>query len=267
MNLKKLKNLFNKDGFVKVNCINIKKLKSLKKNFAKMIEVSLKKNLNYKVKPKNGFNKIDYLLNEGMIKLEKKNHKYLSELYDQVVKSTDYYNLISDKKITKTLNYLLGRREDENLYTNSSSIRMDTPGISPYVYGWHQDDKSNIKKSEFVQVWMPVFTNINSDLGGLHILDKSFRFDIKTTHSKVEKEKLKKREILRASPDVKLLDEFRNLREKVIYCNLGQAIFFNKKLMHKSGINLTKNKMRYVCSTFYHDINNPKWEFRRLDHK
>ena len=265
-NMQFLKENFKKHGYVKVNCIDKKKLLLLKKNFAKMIEVSLKKNLNYSVNIRNKSKKVEFLLNKGMIYLEKSNHKYLSELYDQIVKSSNYYNVISDKNITKVLNYLLEREYDENLYINSSSIRMDTPGITPYVYGWHQDDKSNIKDSDFVQVWMPVFTNINKNLGGLHILDKSFNYDIKTSHTKVEKEKLKK-QILRANHNVKILNNGFKFKEKEIYCNLGEAIFFNKKLMHKSGINKTKNKMRYVCSNFYHDINNPNWKFKKLEHK
>ena len=78
---------------------------------------------------------------------------------------------------------------------------------------------------------------------------------------------LKKKQILRASHKVKILSKNFKLKEKVISCNLGQAIFFNKKLMHKSGINKTKNRMRYVCSNFYHDINNSNWQFRKLEHK
>jgi hypothetical protein len=267
MNLQNLKRTFKNQGYIKVNCIDLKKLETLKKSFAKMIEISLKKNLHLLVKEKNNSKKISYLLNEGMIKLEKKKHTYLSELYDQIVKSNKYYDLITDKKLTKILNYLLGRDCDENFYINSSSIRMDTPGVTPYIYGWHQDNKSNIKNSNFVQLWMPVFSNITKDLGGLHILEKSFLYDIKTTHNKVEIEKLKKKKILRASHDVKILDKKLNLKEKIICCDLGQAVIFNKKLMHKSGINTTKNKMRYVCNSFYHDIYNPKWKFKKLDHK
>ena len=88
-----------------------------------------------------------------------------------------------------------------------------------------------------------------------------------TTHTKVEKEKLKKKEILRAAPNVKILSKGLNLKEKVLYANVGEAIFFNKNLMHKSGINKTKNKLRYVCTSFYHDIYNPNWKFEKLDHK
>lgn len=267
MKIQAINKTFNEQGYVKVNCVNKGKLKILKENFSKMIEVSLKKNLNYSINIKNKLKKINYLLNEGMILLEKANHNYLSELYDQIVKSSNYYDLISDKNITTISNSLLRRKTNDNLYINSSSIRMDTPGITPYVYGWHQDNKSNIKNSNFVQVWMPVFSNISKNLGGLHILDKSFKYDIKTSHSAIEISKLKKKQILRASHKVKILSKNFKLKEKVISCNLGQAIFFNKKLMHKSGINKTKNRMRYVCSNFYHDINNSNWQFRKLEHK
>ena len=37
--------------------------------------------------------------------------------------------------------------------------------------------------------------------------------------------------------------------------------------MHKSGLNLTKNKMRYVIACFFHNITNPNWKFKIMDQK
>ena len=267
MNIKKYKSEFKKNGYIIVNIVDKKKLNILKESFAGMVEILIKKKFNFKTHFKNKNAKINYLLSQGMLKLDKKNHKYISNLYDQVVKSVDFYNLITEKKIISLVNGLLDRKRNLNLYVNSTSIRMDTPGLTPFVYGWHQDSKSNIKNSNFVQMWMPVFNNVGKELGGLHILEKSFKHKILTTHTKVEKEKLKKKEILRAAPNVKILSKGLNLKEKVLYANVGEAIFFNKNLMHKSGINKTKNKLRYVCTSFYHDIYNPNWKFEKLDHK
>ena len=49
---------------------------------------------------------------------------------------------------------------------------MDTPGINPYLYGWH-DNNSNIKNSNFIQMWMPVISDLTHKIGGLHIIEKS----------------------------------------------------------------------------------------------
>ena len=75
-NMQFLKENFKKHGYVKVNCIDKKKLLLLKKNFAKMIEVSLKKNLNYSVNIRNKSKKVEFLLNKGMIYLEKSNKNF-----------------------------------------------------------------------------------------------------------------------------------------------------------------------------------------------
>ena len=46
-----------------------------------------------------------------------------------------------------------------------------------------QDFKSNINKSKFIQLWLPATNDITKNLGGLSILEKSFKYDIKTTHT------------------------------------------------------------------------------------
>ena len=259
---------FKKRGFVKIKCLDKIKLENLKNQFSKMIEISIKKNFpTKKIKFKSKNKKNDYLLNEGMIMLEKRDHKNLSLLYDQIVRSTSFYDIICDKKITSIINSLLGRSHNSNLYMNSSAIRMDIPGLTKFVYGWHQDSKSNIKNSNFIQLWLPPFYNINQKLGGLHILENSFKHDIKTSHTTIEIDKLKANLPLRASHNVKIFSKSHNFKEKILTCNLGEVIFFSKWLMHKSGINKSRNKMRYILSTFYHDIYNPKWKFISLDHK
>ena len=113
----------------------------------------------------------------------------------------------------------------------------------------------------------PPFGDNNRNLGPLHILEDSFKFTIHTTHSKVEVHNLKENIPLRADYNTKLLERKKQFREKIITCKWGEIIFFNKALMHKSGINKTKNKMRYILGCFYHDILSPYWRFASLDHK
>jgi len=85
--------------------------------------------------------------------------------------------------------------------------------------------------------------------------------------SKKLKKFLEKNLSLRADYGVKLILHKDKFKEKIITYNLGEVVFFNKWLMYKSGINRTKDKMRYVLGSFYHDIHNPDWKFVSLDHK
>ena len=109
MNIKKYKSEFKKNGYIIVNIVDKKKLNILKESFAGMVEILIKKKFNFKTHFKNKNAKINYLLSQGMLKLDKKNHKYISNLYDQVVKSVDFYNLITEKKIISLVNGLLDR--------------------------------------------------------------------------------------------------------------------------------------------------------------
>ena len=75
------------------------------------------------------------------------------ELYNQLPQSTLFYQILSNHAVVAVINTLLGKRENENLYINSMSVRMDPPGKSPYILGWHRDDNSNILNSNFIQFW------------------------------------------------------------------------------------------------------------------
>ena len=203
-----------------------------------------------------------------MLNLEKQNHENLVEIYNSLPRSIAFYQVISDDNLIKIVNQLLGNtNKKRNLYINSNSVRMDIPGPNKFMYGWHQDYKSNIQGSKFLQLWMPVTNDVNRNIGGLHVMEESFNYDIKTTHTKVEKERKKINAPIRASYDTKILKFPKKFKQKHLTCKYGEVILFNSMLMHKSGINKTKNQMRYVLTCFYHDILNPDWDFKVLDHK
>ena len=157
-NLKK----FKKNGYIKLKCVDKKKLLNLRIDFAKMIEISFRKVFpKKKINITNPIKRINFFLNDAVILLEKENHKNLSSLLDQISRCTSFYQVITDKKITMVVNALLNRNKNQNLYINSNTIRMDIPGITKFVYGWHQDHTSNIKDSNFVQMWLPPFGDNN----------------------------------------------------------------------------------------------------------
>jgi len=254
---------FNELGYLKFKYPDIKKLLKLKKEMAALVELSLKKNLNkYYRSICNSKNKTNILLNEGMIKLEKQNHRNLAQIYNQIRRSISYYNVVSDNKIIFLVNKLLLKKENSNLFINCNTIKMDIPGINKFMYGWHADKKSNIEDSNFVQLWMPAVDDVSNKIGGLHVLEKSFKYDIQTTWTREQRLRRKKQLASRAPLSIKLLSHKNKFKAKHLTCKFGEGILFNPGLMHKSGINKTKNKMRYALVCFYHDILNPKWKFQ-----
>mgnify|MGYP006109679793 CR=1 FL=1 len=105
MNLKKLKKNFDKNGFIKIDLIDKKKIIYFK-NFLYKIIINKIFNIdkNYYNKYKNN---VDKILNQGMIFLDKVNHDHLVEIYKQVPKSNFFYSIFGDKKLNNVVSYLL----------------------------------------------------------------------------------------------------------------------------------------------------------------
>jgi len=244
---------FEKKGYLTFNFIDKKKLNEVKKDLYIMVLDSLKVNGSEFIKKnkRKVVNK-NFILNEGLIYLEKKNHKYLAKIYDVIAKSTSFLNLICDKRITDTVNFLLKRKQNSNLYINSHSIRMDIPKDTRFYYGWHRDNNSNIQGSEFLQLWMPVIENITKKVGGLRILEKSHSANLKTSETVNEQKILKKNLPMRTNYNAVVYGK-KKFKEKHITLKLGQCVIFKNSLMHKGGLNKSKNKIRFAANTFYHN--------------
>ena len=251
INKKKIK-IFEEKGYLTFNFVNKKKLNEVKKDLYIMVLDSIKSNApEFFKKNRKKINKKLFILNEGLIYLEKKNHKYLAEIYNIIAKTTSFLNLICDKKITDTINILLKRKKNSNLYINSNSIRMDMPHDKKFYYGWHRDNNTNINGSEFLQLWMPVISDISFRVGGLRVLEKSHLSNLQTSETKNEQKILKKNLPMRTNYDAVVFGR-EKFKEKHITLNLGQCVIFKNSLMHKGGLNRSK-KIRYAANTFYHN--------------
>ena len=258
--------LFHEKGYLIIDLIDKNKLNEVKKDLYIMVLDSLKLNFPEFIKKntKNLKNK-NFILNEGLIYLEKKNHKYLAKIYDVIAKTTSFLNLICDKKIINVMNFLFRRKRNGNLYINSNSIRMDMPNDKRFYYGWHRDNNTNIKGSDFLQLWMPIISNITPDIGGLRILEGSHLANLKTSETKNERKLQKKKLPMRTNYDAVVYGR-ENYKEKLITLNLGQCVIFKNSLTHKGGMNKSK-KVRYAANSFYHNTYLLDNKFVNLDFK
>jgi len=258
---------FKTNGYVIVDVFEKNKLSVLRASLAKTILASLIKYIPEKYKNfKYSEEKEDFILNSGMIELEKKNHKYLADIYNQIPSSTSYFDLVCDKKISSIANILLGREKNSNLYIDNTTVKMDTPGITPWVYGWHTDITA-YKKSKFVQIWVPFTDMVQKNLGGLKIIKNSHKKLLKTDDQESVRQLALDGKHARPKIDNKVIGADANADEIELFCDWGECIFFQSNLMHKSGINKTKDKIRYAFTCFYHDLYNPEWEFTVLKAK
>jgi len=253
---------FNTNGYIILDVIDKNKLSLLRTSLAKTIAISLGKYLPEKYKNfKYSEKEEDFILNSGMIELEKKNHKYLTDIYNQMPSSTFFYDIISDKKISSSINLLLGRDKNSNLYTDNTSMRMDTPGITPWIYGWHTDKSAGIPKSKFIQLWAPFTGRVEKNLGGLNVIKDSHKKKVKTEDDAIVRKLILSGEHARPRLDNKVIGANNKNEEIELFCEWGEGIFFNSNLMHKSGINKSTDRIRYVFTCFYHELYNPEWEF------
>ena len=257
---------FNKKGYLVFNFIDKHKLNEVKKDLYIMILDSLKFNFpKFVKKNKKKIKNKNFILNDGLIYLEKKDHKHLAKIYDVIAKTTSFLNLICDKKIIRVINFLFGRDKDSNLYINSNSIRMDMPNDKRFYYGWHRDNNTNIKGSNFLQLWMPIISNITPNIGGLRILEGSHLANLKTSETENEKKLQKQKRPMRTNYDAIVYGR-ENFEEKLITLNLGQCVIFKNSLTHKGGLNKS-TKVRYAANSFYHDTYLLDNKFVNLDFK
>lgn len=252
---------FKKNGFIKVKILPKNDLKKLKASLAMLINNSYKKN---KIKINHLSNNLDNTIHEGMINLEKKNHKYLSEIYDVMSKSVHFINIITNPKVQKLVKKLLNISVNKNILINSTTIRMDSPGINKFTYGWHKDENTNIPGSDFVQLWAPLFNDVNKNNGALEIALNSHLEEVVTNNTILEKKNLGK--INRGSySKIKIFND--KFKKKHINLKVGEVLIFKKNLIHRSGI-VKKNKlMRYACTCFYHNINKQDFRYFKIDQK
>jgi len=244
---------FNKNGYLIFNFICKKKLNQVKNDLFLMVLKSLNDNAPEFLKKNKKKLKIkNFILHEGMIYLEKKNHKFITKIYDIIANTTSFLNLICDKKIVETINILLKRKKNSNLYVNSNSIRMDMPNDKRFYYGWHRDNNTNIKGSDFLQLWMPVVSNSSPKVGGLKILEKSHLSNLTTSETVNEKKFQKNKLPMRTDYDAIVYGK-EKFQEKHITLNLGQCLIFKNSLMHKGMLNTSAKKVRYAANSFYHN--------------
>jgi ectoine hydroxylase-related dioxygenase (phytanoyl-CoA dioxygenase family) len=178
-------------------------------------------------------------------------------------KSTDFLDLIMNKRILNTIKLLLNLPKNNNFLINSNTIRMDTPGINKYTYGWHKDENTNIPGSNFVQLWAPLFNKVTKFNGAMEVALKSHLINVKTNKTYSERKKLGKDNRSSYNNTFIIKDKF---KKKFIVMNVGEVLLFKKNLIHRSG--LAKNKsMRYACTCFYHNINDESFRYYKIDRK
>ena len=181
-------------------------------------------------------------LNQEMIKFRESNPESFSEIYDSSQSSIPLVNLITSKKIVDISVRLLNCKISQ-LSQSGNMIRMDTPQDTRNKTDWHQEIA--FVRNPGLVLWIPM-VEITEDIGPLHIMKKShLEGEIVIERNEIRdytKSRVSQTEI----PDY-ILDKF---EDSVVEMEKGDALFFDHKLIHKSGNNTSK-RIRFSCQTRY----------------
>jgi len=230
---------FKNDGFyIAKGIINEDEIGSI---FENVLQNYLKRNTSSECT--NEVTRIDStLLNQEMIKFREENLETFSEIYDACQSSVSLVNLITSRKISEISTRLLDC-EISQLSHSGNMIRMDPPYDTRNKTAWHQEIA--FVRNPGLVLWIPL-VEMTDDIGPLHILKKSHlegeivieRNNINDyTSSRVSQTEI---------PD-EILEKF---EDSAVEIEKGDALFFDHKLIHKSGDNTSK-RIRFSCQTRY----------------
>tara|TARA_Y100000590_G_C15633482_1_gene982081 strand:+ start:624 stop:1436 length:813 start_codon:yes stop_codon:yes gene_type:complete len=235
---------FEKEGYIlSRKSIGSKDILRLKKSIFVALEKILKsKKIKKKINEKN--------VNEQMILLRKKNPELFARFFDTVQTLTGIYLAISNNKVLNIISRLI-RANIHEITLTDVGIRLDVPHDTRNALGWHQDSsyyrQNNLGKNGVI-LWAPLF-KIEKDMGTLQWL----RFSHKLGSLNISKKKKKsafassKREI-----DSKYIRKFKEILENNV--SVGDVLLMNPDLVHRSGYNSNKEKVRVTMLARFHNM-------------
>lgn len=185
------------------------------------------------------------MFHEEIIKFRQSDPRGFSILYDSAQSSTSLIQLVSDERIVSHAASLLGTKTTE-LSITEGMVRMDTPDDKKNIAGWHQEI-SYVRNNGLV-VWIPL-SDITADLGPLQICPKSHH----EGELKVVKQNNLPSDVSTVSIDEINSETIERYPVEHVEVKKGDALFFDMKLFHRSGIN-TSNRIRFSCQTRFANI-------------
>ena len=157
----------------------------------------------------------------------------------------EFLRMISKKNIQKISNILMNQSIVCPLYGYINRCRINLPKDKNAEAGWHREIFQTIPRANFIQIWAPLFFNSSFKNGTIEFCKSSHNIEFSKPKWQGNKNGTAKI----------FLNENKTKKYKNIRMNLkvGQAVFFNGKILHRSGNN-TSNSPRYSMVGLYHNI-------------
>lgn len=168
------------------------------------------------------------------------------EAYDCAAQLTAFLRLAAKRETESIANLLLGRAPDAPLYAFTNRCRIDPPHDERRTYGWHQEVFYTIPGSRFVQTWAPLIRDTTVENGTIEVCVGSHKAGI--VRSSWDEPPGRAAQILVDAREVAKYEQ------RALPMRLGQMLFFDGRLFHRSGRN-SSPRPRYSLVGMYHDPN------------
>jgi ectoine hydroxylase-related dioxygenase (phytanoyl-CoA dioxygenase family) len=210
-----------------------------KKNIKKIQETIIDRtNLDFDINfKKNDFNK--NFFHKYLLKKRKESPEKFSNFYSALQTNINIFSITSANKIRNNVKKILQIKKD---FLNCSDflLRADAPFDKRNSLDWHQDStyfKRTADLKDCCVIWIPL-QKIDNKIGPLNMIASShLRGNL--PYQRVQKNSL-------SSPQNKINSKFyKNQKVKKFNMSLGDVLFMDSKVIHRSGKNLS-NKFRFT---------------------
>jgi len=235
---------FNKDGYLVVdNIFTLKEMNVL----SKVVQGILLYKYNSMIATNNNsiISDKSRILESIPQKIAQLNRSEFDNITESICHVPEFLRMISKKNIQLIANVLMNQDKSSPLYGYINRCRINLPKDKVANLGWHREIFQTIPRAEFIQIWAPLFFNSSSRNGTIEFC--------KSSHTRVF-EKPKWESNSNGTSKI-FFNEKKILKYKKIKMNLkiGQAVFFNGKILHRSGNN-SSSRPRYSMVGLYHNI-------------
>ncbi|MDC0059861.1 phytanoyl-CoA dioxygenase family protein [Pelagibacteraceae bacterium] len=190
-------------------------------------------------------------LDKLMIKILKFNNELIGEIYDTVSYSSAFLKLLSDSQIEEITRELLKLKKHNTLYSWTHRIRIDPPKDERRTYGWHQEIFYTIPDTRFLQTWSPIIRSTTINNGTIEVCPGSHMEGVaKQTWSE------KQGRVTQILVSEKIVKKY---KQKPVPMKVGDLMFFDPHLFHRSGKNKTEDEIRFSLVGMWNDTNHRKF--------
>ena len=186
------------------------------------------------------------LFHKKLIEFRQKDPESFGAIYDSLKTSLTLTQLITDNKVADFVAKFL-KIKPSDLSISEPMCRLDVPNDKRNTLDWHQERSffpQNRNGLNGLVCWIPL-TDITEEMGPMHISPRSHAEGQLKLSNRTKKN-------TSYTTQIPVPEEFVSKYEDlVVRANVGDAVFFNMLLFHRSGQNIS-NKVRLATQGRFH---------------